>query len=79
MTYIVPHFRYGAPMYHNIGDENGKKFKKIQERIQQLFNKITKNMYDLPLSTPKKIVEKTMGNWNVKTLALTSFVRCAKI
>ena len=36
-------------------------------------------MYDMPRSSPNKAIKKMMGNWNMKTLAFTSYTRSAKI
>ena len=49
------------------------------KRIQQKFNKIAKILYSLPKSTPNETIRKIMGNWNMKTLAIMSYSRSAKI
>ena len=49
------------------------------KRIQQKFNKIAKTLYGLPKSTPNETIYKIMGNWNMKTLAIMSYSRSAKI
>ena len=49
------------------------------KRIQQKFNKIAKELYSLPKSSPNETIRKIMGNWNMKTLAIMSYSRSAKI
>ena len=79
MTYIVPHFRYGASIYHNMQEENTKKNERVLNRIQIIFNRTVKSMYDLERNTPYAKLNKIMGKWNVLTLSLCGFARTAKI
>ena len=77
MTYIVPHFRYGCLIYHNIRNGYEKKDEKKLDRMQILLNKTAKQMFDLPNNTPNDIMAKIMGNWNMKTLTINSYTRAA--
>ena len=81
MAYIVPHFRYGSLIWLNFHHNSwGKaKMKDNLKRIQQKFNKIAKILYGLPKSTPNETMRKIMGNWNMKTLAIMSYSRSARI
>ena len=41
MTYVIPHFRYGALIFHNIDKKDRKireKFDRIEEEIQRILN-----------------------------------------
>ena len=64
MTYIVPHFRYGALVFlpKNIGDKNNKSQGNAYTKFTQYFNQTIKKIYDLPITTPKITIEKIMGN-----------------
>ena len=62
MTYIVPHFRYGALIYHDIRNENDEPSSKVMERVQIQFNKVAKKMYELPINTPNNKLNKTLGS-----------------
>ncbi len=79
MTYVVPHFRYGSLIwlnfYQNIRGQ--AKINDKLDKIQKKFNKVTKILYNLPKSTPNATLNKMMGNWNMKTLAIMSYSRCA--
>ena len=81
MTYIIPHLRYGSIIWLNFkDDERGEKTLRYNtERIQRIFNIVAKNMYSLPKNTPNEKLNRVLGNWNIKTLALTTYVRCAGI
>ena len=82
MTYIIPHFRYGALIYHNIKEGTNihkNKQDRIAEDVQRKLNRTIKQMYDLPMSTPNETMKKTMGNWNMKTITLMSYARSANI
>ena len=67
MTYIVPHFRYGALIYNGIRVYNNKKKNKAVEKMKILLNKTVKDLYDFPKNTPNITLDKIMGNWNLKT------------
>jgi len=63
MTYIVPYFRYGALIFHNIKNIHEKKPKNSQQdNMQRLLNQTMKRVNDLPMSTPNVKLNKVMGN-----------------
>ena len=62
MTYIVPHFRYGALIYNGIRVYNNKKKNKAVEKMKILLNKTVKELYDFPKNTPNATLDKIMGN-----------------
>ena len=80
MTYVIPHFRYGALIFHNIDKKNRQKrekFDRIEEDIQRILNQSVKRTYDLPISSPNQTIYTIMGNWNMKTLSYMSYIRSA--
>ena len=81
MTYVVPHFRYGSLIWLNFcqNSRGETKMKDKLEQIQKKFNKMAKILYNLPKTTPNETLRKIMGNWNMKTLAIMSYSRCARI
>ena len=65
MTYIVPHFRYGALIHLMIGKQKQEDYKQVnikQVKIEKMFRITVKEVYDLPRSTPNIIIKKIMGN-----------------
>ena len=42
-------------------------------------NKTLKMAMDFPMSTANNKLTKLMGNWNMKTLSLTSYVRAVNV
>ena len=48
-------------------------------RIEKMFRTTVKEVYDLLRQTANRVIKKIMGNWNMKTLTLSSYCRSAKI
>ena len=79
MTYALPHLRYGSLIYHDIRNDHEKKRNNIFKRMETLLRRTVKDMYNFPKNTSNELIKKIMGNWNMKTLTLSSYVRSAKI
>ena len=79
MAYIVPHFRYGALIYHNNPEKYKKKTNAPLDVMQRMMNQTCKQMYDLPKCAANSIVTKIMGNWNMETLSLMSYSRAVRV
>ena len=72
--------RYGALIFHDIRNEHEKKDKSSRlGHMQTLLNRSFKHANDFMVNMANWKVTKLIGNWNMKTLTLTSYIRAAKI
>ena len=63
MTYIVPYFRYGALIFHDIRNEHEKKEKNHKiDAMQRLLNQTIKRVHNFAMCTPNIKINKIMGN-----------------
>ena len=47
------------------------------KKVQIIFNKTIKRMYELPINTPNQKLRKVLGNWNMETLIKMGYARSA--
>ena len=80
MTYVIPHFRYGALIFNDIRNKHEKRTRGNKlGYMQDLLRKTYKRIMNLSKNAETSKVTQLMGNWNMKTLTLTSYIRAAKI
>ena len=66
MTYVIPHLRYGALVFHDIRNNHEKKEKKNRiDNMQVLLNKTFKHANDFMFNMANCKVTKLLGDWNM--------------
>ena len=80
MTYIVPHFRYGALVFTPGKDmiREGK-IKGPTYKFRRKLQSSIKKMYDFPKATSSNLIDNIMGNWRAEVLYLMNYARNANL
>ena len=68
--YIVPHFRYGALIWKMTKENKAMEF-------GILYNKIVKEVMNIPNKTPRKYIERLLGTWNYEVIIDVSYANNA--
>ena len=74
LTYIAPHFRYGALVYYQQNqrgqfDSSSAKFRKIQ----QLYNSTVKQAFKLPPKGSREVVNSFLGSVSMQNTVMRSY------
>ena len=73
MIYVVPHFRYGALIWHTNNEETIQ----IKEKFNKLYNQSIKTALNISKTTPNKFLKKLLNTWEADSLIEVSYIAAA--
>ena len=80
MTYVIPHFRYGALIYtpkEKLIEEG--KVSGVTFKFRRKHHGTIKKLYDLPKATGTRLLDSIMGRWRTEILYLMNYARNANL